>query len=569
MNRYQCVLSVATFLLALCTTVETATAAEQGQAELDSLLAKVDKQLLADCEEDFRAWLDAGLADRTGPFVPVRAGPVKQYGNHLRRSTDGSFKVNLQWSMPAGAAFPYFDGTLVLGDPKYRQAALEIADAFLRLQEPEGFWRCNYQITPGNAITGEWSKIVGKNYMDPTGKECRVQDYFQSGSFFLMLAAYKQTADKKYLASAIRLADYLLSIQNDNGSWPDRWIHGDERTGKTMTSISGVLEGGSYNDGATSASMRILLCAYRLTNDRKYLAKFPQLGQWLFDTQLGHGKVRGWCQQYGVDNKPAEARNFEMPLIEGRVFNRFIIQMAGWFYIATGDERYIRLIKETHDWMKSVEKPGPEGGWAYQYTPDGDSVFSVGYKTYRHDQPQTWPEDLGKHKEVTLFSRVKAHLGKSEELLALWETGGLEKTRAAFRVTTRSPLEVRLTAARWLVDEKNLAVVRQRLLKKYLAGEDSSNTPFKANIEGMAQVDYLLNYGIATGKIQPDLVAPRNEPMWASSHGYGDMRGTPLKLGDWVPVTPINQESPFELGWFSRAFGADLWSGIVLTAGGK
>jgi len=542
-------------------------AAEQGQAELDSLLAKVDKQLLADCEKDFRMWLDAGLANRTGPFVPVRLARIENYGDHLRRSADGSFKLNLQWSMAAGTAFPYFDGTLVLGDPKYRQAALEIADAFLGMQQPEGFWRCNYQTTRDRAIAGKWSESVGKNYHDSTeGEECRIQDYFQSGSFFLMLAAHKQTGDRKYLASALQLADYLLSIQNDNGSWPDYWIAGHKRTGKTMTSISGVLEGGSYNDGATSASMRILLCAYRLTNDQKYLAKFPMLGQWFFDTQMGHGTVRGWCQQYGVDNKPTTARNFEMPLIEGRVFNRFISQMAGWFYITTGDERYIRLIKETHDWMKSVERPGPEGGWAYEYTPDGDSVFSLGYKTYRHDQPQTWPKDFGRQKGVELFSRVKSHPGYSEELLALWESGGLEKTRAAFRPIKRSSLEVRLAAARWLVDEKNLAVVRQRLLKKLLAGEESDNKLLRGvNFGGMAQLDYLLNYGVAMGKIQPDMVAPRNEPMGASSHGYGDMRGAPLKPGDWVPVTPINQESPFEIGWFTRAFGADLWSGIGLA----
>jgi hypothetical protein len=55
--------------------------------------------------------------------------------------------------------------------------------------------------------------------------------------------------------------------------------------------------------------------------------------------------------------------------------------------------------------------------------------------------------------------------------------------------------------------------------------------------------------------------------MWASSHGYGDVRGTPLTADDWVPVTPINQESSFEIGWFTRAFGEDLWSGIALTEG--
>ena len=67
----------------------------------------------------------------------------------------------------------------------------------------------------------------------------------------------------------------------------------------------------------------------------------------------------------------------------------------------------------------------------------------------------------------------------------------------------------------------------------------------------------------------PWVAAQQVRRLWASSRGYGDMRGTPLKSSDWFPVTPLNQESPFEIGWFSRAFGADLWSGIVLTAGGK
>lgn len=566
-NRSFWLVSLAAVLLALCAPAGIAKAAGKEQAELDLLLAKVDKQLLADCQNDFRSWLDAGLTNRTGPFVPLRVGP-NEWG-YLKRTNDGRFDVNLQWSMAAGAAFPYFDGTLVFGDTKYRKAALEMADFFLTIQEKEGFWGCKYLVAPVRGSGGErWEIINQRNYQEKdTGEMCRFQDYFQTGPFYLMLTAYKQTSDEKYRAAAIRAADYLLLIQNDNGTWPDYWTQGYKRTGKTVTSTSGTLEGYSYNDGSTSASMRILLCAYRLSKDQKYLAKFPQLGQWLFDSQWGKGKVRGWCQQYGVDGKPTTARNFEMPLIEGRVFNRFISQMAGWFYMATGEERYIRLIKETHDWMKSVEKPGPDGGWGYQYTPDGDSVFSVGYQTYRHDQPKTWPKDFGRHKGVELFSRVKSHLGYSEELLAPWESGGLEKTRAAFRATKQSPTEVKLAAARRLVDEKNLTVVRQRFLKQYMAG--AGGKEFFVSLEGMAQLDYLLSYGIATGKIQPEQLAPRNEPMWASSHGYGDVRGTPLTGDDWVPVTPINQESPFEIGWFTRAFGEDLWSGIALTPAGK
>ena len=132
-NRFCWLVSLAALLLALCAPAGTAKAAGKEQAELDSLLAKVDKQLLADCQNDFRSWLDAGLTNRTGPFVPLRVGP-NEWG-YLKRTIDGRFDVNLQWSMAAGAAFPYFDGTLVFGDSKYRKAALEIADFFLTIQE--------------------------------------------------------------------------------------------------------------------------------------------------------------------------------------------------------------------------------------------------------------------------------------------------------------------------------------------------------------------------------------------------------------------------------------------------
>lgn len=67
MNRYQGVLSVATILLALGATIETATAAEQGQTDLDAVLAKLDRKLLEQNERDIRAWLDARIS-ATGDF---------------------------------------------------------------------------------------------------------------------------------------------------------------------------------------------------------------------------------------------------------------------------------------------------------------------------------------------------------------------------------------------------------------------------------------------------------------------------------------------------------------------
>ena len=48
-----------------------------------------------------------------------------------------------------------------------------------------------------------------------------------------------------------------------------------------------------------------LALAYRATGDKKYLKRTAKIGQWIFDTQLGKGDVRGWCQQYKADNTPA------------------------------------------------------------------------------------------------------------------------------------------------------------------------------------------------------------------------------------------------------------------------
>ena len=53
------------------------------------------------------------------------------------------------------------------------------------------------------------------------------------------------------------------------------------------------------------------LLAYHLTGDKKYLAKFDKFGQWLFDSQVGQGEVRGWAHQYDMEGKPTQARQFE------------------------------------------------------------------------------------------------------------------------------------------------------------------------------------------------------------------------------------------------------------------
>ena len=114
--------------------------------------------------------------------------------------------------------------------------------------------------------------------------------------------AYDLPGDKQYLRVALDLADYYLRVQEPEGFW-----HYDLNPRQK----AGIISGGSYNDGAATGGLEMMLVMYHLTRDAKYVARVPRLGQWIFDTQLGQGRVRGWCQQYDLDNRPAAARHFE------------------------------------------------------------------------------------------------------------------------------------------------------------------------------------------------------------------------------------------------------------------
>lgn len=375
-----------------------------------ALPAGVDEQEVARCEAALRAELDARLARRIGPVLLTEERFTKPL-------TNGAVQVSQYWGRAPMQAYDFFDAHDLLGDEKYLRAALDLADLQLRLQEPEGFWHFAHIVTPDGAVARlELPEAKGRAV-------CRIQDKHQAGGFQLLLYAWRVTGEARYLAAATRCGDYLLSIQNENGSWPDWWIPGHRHTDPNPRPKAGVISGGSYNDGATSGGLEMMLVMYHLTRDAKYVARIPRLGQWIFDTQLGRGRVRGWCQQYDLDNRPVAARHFEQPVIDPRTFGRFVAPLCAWFHVMSGEERYMTLMQETVDWIRSVETPD---GWAYQYRPDGTPCFSLDGRIYRHDKPDTWPKAFpGKHDGIRKFTRDNGGPGDAPHFLAAWRAGTL------------------------------------------------------------------------------------------------------------------------------------------------
>lgn len=73
--------------------------------------------------------------------------------------------------------------------------ALALADYYLRIQEPEGFWHYAHVVKPdGTARRLEMSEAKGRAV-------CRIQDAHQTGCFRLMLYAWRVTGEQKAIRS--------------------------------------------------------------------------------------------------------------------------------------------------------------------------------------------------------------------------------------------------------------------------------------------------------------------------------------------------------------------------------
>jgi hypothetical protein len=323
-------------------------------------------------------------------------------------------------------------------------------------------------------------------------------------------------------------------MQNDNGSWPDEYDFSLSKSSGAWTSHRGVRVGGSYNDGATTNSAIQMFIAYALTGDAKYLSKLGGLGQWIFDTQMGEGDVRGWCQQYDFYNKAMHARHFELPVIEPRTYNRFIVPHATWYYALTGDERYYTILREGYEWLRSVETPE---GWAYQYLPDGTPVVSWQYRLLRFDQPESWPPDslMGGHAEWRKFNRNKVNLEGAEQVLAVLATGGLD----SLCTLIRGPMDITTTITNWHLAAAQRATDPETEAKVRQSWNPGQN--FKiATINAWIYLQYLFDVSVARGEITATKLADRlcgfhRNITTEQPPGYDWTRGL-VHYDDWLAV---------------------------------
>ena len=348
---------------------ETATYAEltrkQRKAkkkELEELLAKIDMKLVNKCEADIRAWLDEQVAK-----------PLKKPGWEKDWKKDWSVYNRASMFPLAGQAVTFFRAYEMWGDEKYRKAGLRRSDIFVKAQLPEGPYRMS-------------SKVF------------RIQDKFQDLPWSIIMYGYRHSGNKKYLESAKKCADVLLSVQRpDSGGWPDQWRFPGGHTGS-----SGVIYGTSHNDGATTAQFVMMVMMYHATGDKKYVANLHKLGPHLVQANLGVGDVVGWAEAYADGGAPQRVRQYEIEICYSHSLSRSMGFLLTWLYLMDGNEKHMDLMRRAYDtfercrrkdlepknwkaWKTIIEAgkkaSGPSQwfrpGWGHGLLPDGSNTGGV------------------------------------------------------------------------------------------------------------------------------------------------------------------------------------------------
>jgi len=285
------------------------------QAELKKLLAKIDTKLVEKYEADIREWLDEQIAK-----------PLKKPGWEKNWRLDWSVYTKASLTPLNGQAVVFFRAYEIWGDKKYLKAGLKRADVFVKSQTKQGPYRLR-------------------------GGVLRIQDRWEDVPWSTVMYAYKLSKDKKYLDSAKRCADVLLKVQRaDSGGWPDQWPMGG-RIGS-----SGVVNGTSHNDSATTAPFVMMVIMYHVTGEEKYIANLHKLGKHIEDANLGKGDVVGWAEQYADNARPTRARQYEIEICYPSSVSRSMGYLLTWLYLMDGNEKHMELLKKAWNTLQKIRE---------------------------------------------------------------------------------------------------------------------------------------------------------------------------------------------------------------------
>ena len=273
-------------------------------------------------------------------------------------------------------------GYRLLGDGRYRDAAVRAGDLMVALQMRTGGW---FSEMPAEGPNAAWWFTAGI-------RRTAVDDDVTPGAIRALLTLFEVTNDARYRAAAERGIAFLLDRQLSSGAWPlvarPRWkqlVWTDFEDRPTL------------NDGATTQSLVTLLMAARVLQRPELVAAARRAGDWI--VHVRHQEPQpGWAQQYDEQGRPVSARRYERVALASWE-TRYAIDALVDLAAATQEDTYCAPVTAAARWLARSEIA--PGCWArfYELGTNRPLYFNerreaVDTPTEAH-QPYDWTGDFG------------------------------------------------------------------------------------------------------------------------------------------------------------------------------
>jgi uncharacterized protein YyaL (SSP411 family) len=221
--------------------------------------------------------------------VSTNGGYLWTYSADLKeRAGEGKATETQIWVQPPGTpsvGFAYLKAYEATGDDLYLEAAKAAADALIWGQLESGGWTNKIDFHPKRSQ--RWYYHHDKSKVNPK-KGWNISSFddntSQSALRFIM-AVHKTTGEQKYLSAVEYGLAFMLRSQFENGAWPQ---------GYPLASTKGYSRWYTFNDNAINDCIKVMLDAYHIYGDERYLESAKHGGDFIIASQLSEPQA-GWA----------------------------------------------------------------------------------------------------------------------------------------------------------------------------------------------------------------------------------------------------------------------------------
>lgn len=337
----------------------------------------------------------------------------------------------------------YLRGYQLTDDKVLLDAAIEVADALIRGQLESGGWSNNLEFDPElrekYAYRVDGHADIGKRFNRTTFDDNKSQ----SCAMFLMLLDQElKFANQRIHETAISALDAFSKAQYPNGAWPQQYSEfpdSDEFPivkAKFPATWNREFEKSSYshfytlNDGVISDLVELMLTAYEIYDDQRWLDSAKHGGDFLLLAQLPEPQP-GWAQQYNIQMEPVWARKFEPPAITGGE-SQGVLATLMLLFEQTGERKYLEPLPRAIDYYQSLTLSNGQMARFYEIGTNRPLYFTGDYELVYTDN------DLPTHYGFKTSSRFD-RLERDYQRL---NNGGFRRT-----TLNRRPQPVKRTAS--------------------------------------------------------------------------------------------------------------------------